>query len=55
MLSIGQGAAKYEPKEVWGRSVVLFNVWPDNEHPPLDVSLDRTEEEDQQQKWIAGT
>ena len=40
MLPFVQGAAQYEPKEEWGRSVILFNVWPGDELPPLDVPLD---------------
>jgi hypothetical protein len=43
MIPFVKGSPEYEPEEVWGRSVVLFNVWPDNEDPPLDVPLDRNE------------
>lgn len=43
MLPFVKGGAEYEPEEVWGRSVILFNVWPDDEEPPLDVPLDRPE------------
>ena len=45
MLPFVKGGAEYEPEEVWGRSVILFNVWPGEEDPPLDVPLDRAEEE----------
>lgn len=45
MLPFVQGAAQYEPEEIWGRSVVLFNVWPVGEHPPLDVPLDSSGED----------
>ena len=34
-LDFVQGAAQYTPEEAWGRSVVLFNTWP--EGPPKDV------------------
>jgi len=40
MLPFVKGGAQYEPEEVWGRSVILFNVWPGGENPPLDVPLD---------------
>ncbi len=40
MLPFVRGGAKHEPEEVWGRSVILFNVWPGDEAPPLDVPLD---------------
>ena len=43
MLPFVKGSPEYEPEDVWGRSVILFNVWPDNEDPPLDVPLDRNE------------
>ncbi|KAL7440651.1 hypothetical protein ACHAXM_008497 [Skeletonema potamos] len=43
MLPFVKGAPEYEPEEVWGRSVILFNVWPGEEDPPLDVSLDTNE------------
>lgn len=36
-LDFVQGAAEYKPEEKWGRSVILFNTWPDG--PPLDVPL----------------
>lgn len=45
MLPFVRGGAEYEPEEVWGRSVILFNVWPAGEKPPLDVPLDRNEED----------
>jgi len=32
-----QGAAKYEPEEEWGRSVILFNTWDD---APMNVPAD---------------
>ena len=43
MIPFVKGSPEYEPEEVWGRSVILFNVWPGNEDPPLDVPLDRNE------------
>ncbi|KAL7536355.1 hypothetical protein ACHAXR_007111 [Thalassiosira sp. AJA248-18] len=45
MLPFVKGGAEYEPEETWGRSVILFNVWPAGEDPPLDVPLDRNEED----------
>jgi hypothetical protein len=45
MLPYVKGSPEYEPEEVWGRSVILFNIWPhpQNEDPPLDVPLDKNE------------
>lgn len=45
MLPFVKGSPEYEPEEVWGRSVILFNIWPHphNEEPPLDVPLDKNE------------
>lgn len=45
MLPFVKGCPEYEPEEVWGRSVILFNIWPHshNEEPPLDVPLDKNE------------
>ena len=43
MLPFVKGGAEYKPEEVWGRSVILFNVWPGEEDPPLNVSLDSNE------------
>ena len=40
MLPFVKGGAEYKPEEVWGRSVILFNVWPGKEDPPLNVPLD---------------
>ena len=40
MLPFVKGGAEYKPEEVWGRSVILFNVWPGDEDPPLNVPLD---------------
>ncbi len=40
MLPFVKGGAEYNPEEVWGRSVILFNVWPGEEDPPLNVPLD---------------
>eukprot|EP00986_Skeletonema_menzelii_P014272 scaffold9235_cov152-Skeletonema_menzelii.AAC.2 len=40
MLPFVKGGAEYKPEEVWGRSVILFNVWPGQEDPPLNVPLD---------------
>jgi len=40
MLPFVKGGAEYEPEGQWGRSVILFNVWPGSEDPPLDVPLD---------------
>lgn len=40
MLPFVKGGAEYKPEETWGRSVILFNVWPGDEDPPLDVPLD---------------
>lgn len=36
-LPFVQGSAKFEPEEVWGRSVILFNTWVNV--PPKDVPL----------------
>lgn len=44
MLPFVKGGAEYEPEEVWGRSVILFNVWPADEAPPLEVPLDKRNE-----------
>lgn len=55
MLPFVQGAAEYEPDEIWGRSVILFNVWPGSEQPPLDVPLDLTDEEEQQENRTVDT
>lgn len=35
-LSYVKGSPDFEPKEVWGRSVILFNTW---SHPPTDLSM----------------
>ena len=43
MLPFVKGSAEYEPEEVWGRSVILFNIWPGEEDPPLNVPLDKQE------------
>ena len=43
MLPFVKGGAEYKPEEVWGRSVILFNVWPGEEEPPLNVPLDNDE------------
>ena len=40
MLPFVRGGAEYEPENVFGRSVILFNVWPGDENPPLGVPLD---------------
>ena len=40
MLPFVKGGAEFEPEQQWGRSVILFNVWPGSEDPPLDVPLD---------------
>ena len=40
LLPFVTGSADFEPEEQWGRSVILFNVWPGDEDPPLDVPLD---------------
>ena len=40
MLPFIKGGAEYEPESDFGRSVILFNVWPGNESPPLDIPLD---------------
>jgi hypothetical protein len=40
MLPYISGSSEFEPETVWGRSVILFNVWPGDEDPPLDVPLD---------------
>ena len=49
MLPFVRGGAEYEPEEQFGRSVILFNVWPGDEDPPLDVPLDIDIEHDEQQ------
>lgn len=43
LLKFVQGAAKYEPEEEWGRSVILFNTWA---KPPLDVPMDSATDDD---------
>ncbi|KAL7466256.1 hypothetical protein ACHAXS_006546 [Conticribra weissflogii] len=45
MLPFVKGSPEIEPGQVWGRSVILFNVWPGDEDPPLGVPLDLNEEE----------
>jgi len=40
MLPFITGSADFEPESQWGRSVILFNIWPGEEDPPLDVPLD---------------
>lgn len=40
LLPFVSGSADFEPVEQWGRSVILFNIWPGDEDPPLDVPLD---------------
>lgn len=40
VLPFTSGGADFEPESQWGRSVILFNVWPGDEDPPLDVPLD---------------
>jgi hypothetical protein len=40
LLPFVSGSADFEPEEQWGRSVILFNIWPGEEDPPLDVPLD---------------
>lgn len=40
MLPYISGSSEFEPETVWGRSVILFNVWPGDEDPPLGVPLD---------------
>lgn len=40
MLPFVKGGAEYEPENHFGRSVILFNVWPGDESPPLGVPLD---------------
>lgn len=43
LLKFVQGAAKYEPEDEWGRSVILFNTWND---PPLNVPIDSMTDND---------
>ncbi|KAL3816363.1 hypothetical protein ACHAXA_000441 [Cyclostephanos tholiformis] len=45
MIPFVRGSPEYEPREVWGRSVILFNVWPRDEDPPLDIPLDMNEDD----------
>lgn len=52
MIPFVKGSAEYEPQEVWGRSVILFNIWPRDEEPPLDVPLDRIEDDLQQSQTM---
>ena len=47
MLPFVKGSAECEPEEQWGRSVILFNVWPGDEAPPLDVPLDIKHDDNQ--------
>ena len=49
MLPFVKGSAEYEPEEVWGRSVILFNIWPGEEEPPLNVPLDTQEGDDDEE------
>lgn len=37
LLSFTEGGSLYDPEDMWGRSVILFNTW--NEEPPLDVPI----------------
>lgn len=39
LLPFVSGSADFEPEDQWGRSVILFNVWPGEEASPLDVPL----------------
>jgi len=48
MLPFVKGSPETEPEDIWGRSVILFNVWPGDEDPPLSVPLDLNEEEGNQ-------
>ncbi len=43
LLKFVQGAAKYDPEDEWGRSVILFNTW---DEAPLDVPTDSVVEEE---------
>ena len=45
MLPFVKGGAEYDPEDQFGRSVILFNVWPGEEPPPLDVPLDENDED----------
>lgn len=40
LLPFVSGSSDFEPVEQWERSVILFNIWPADESPPLDVPLD---------------
>ena len=44
MLPFVKGSPETDPEELWGRSVILFNVWPGDEAAPLDVPLDLKED-----------
>jgi hypothetical protein len=37
LLPFVKGAPQFEPASEWGRSVILFNIWPSSAPPPLDV------------------
>eukprot|EP00550_Attheya_septentrionalis_P012425 CAMPEP_0198306376 /NCGR_PEP_ID=MMETSP1449-20131203/58384_1 /TAXON_ID=420275 /ORGANISM="Attheya septentrionalis, Strain CCMP2084" /LENGTH=382 /DNA_ID=CAMNT_0044008929 /DNA_START=88 /DNA_END=1236 /DNA_ORIENTATION=+ len=37
LLPFVKGAPQFEPASKWGRSVILFNIWPASAPPPLDV------------------
>lgn len=39
LRSFVMGAPEYQPEEIWGRSVILFNTW--RGEPPKDVPLDQ--------------
>ncbi|KAL3790928.1 hypothetical protein HJC23_004910 [Cyclotella cryptica] len=53
MLPYVSGSAEFEPETVWGRSVILFNVWPGDEDPPLDVPLDAPDDLDEVERILA--
>lgn len=46
LLPFVTGSRDFEPVEQWGRSVILFNIWPGDEDPPFDVPLDETASRD---------
>eukprot|EP00956_Cyclotella_meneghiniana_P016441 scaffold25970_cov73-Cyclotella_meneghiniana.AAC.5 len=47
LLPFVSGSSDFEPVDQWGRSVILFNIWPADEEPPLDVPLDLSTKSDQ--------
>ena len=52
LLKFVQGAAKYDPEEDWGRSVILFNTWGS---PPMDVPINSENDDEELTRGAAGS